>query len=95
LKAATARPAAGSLAAQQRRFNTVRAEFDHERPHEALDQPPPASGYGPSPGPRSLHWRHRQADPPRSGRQCSKAAWPADVARMQARDEARFAGMTR
>ena len=36
LKAKTTRPAAGSLAAQQRRFNTFREEFNHERPHEAL-----------------------------------------------------------
>lgn len=51
LKAATTRPAAGSLAAQQRRFNTFRQEFNHERPHEALDQQPPAACYAPSPRP--------------------------------------------
>jgi putative transposase len=49
LKAETTRPPAGSLAAQQRRFNLFRAEFNHERPHEALDQQPPASLYQPSP----------------------------------------------
>jgi len=38
LKAETTRPAAGSLAAQQRTFNVFREEFNHERPHEALDQ---------------------------------------------------------
>jgi putative transposase len=43
LKAATTRPAAGSLAAQPRRFNEFRDEFNHERPHEALDQQTPAS----------------------------------------------------
>ena len=48
LKAETTRPAAGSLAAQQRRFNAFRAEFNHERPHEALDQQTPASCYTPS-----------------------------------------------
>src|SRR2546427_2314315 len=48
LKAATTRPAAGSLAAQQRRFNDFREEFNHERPHEALDQQTPASCYAPS-----------------------------------------------
>jgi transposase InsO family protein len=37
LKAETTRPPAGSLAAQQRRFNVFREEFNHERPHEALD----------------------------------------------------------
>ena len=43
LKAETTRPAAGSLAAQQRRFNVFREEFNHERPHEALDQETPAT----------------------------------------------------
>jgi transposase InsO family protein len=45
LKAETTRPAAGNLAAQQRRFNLFRAEFNHERPHEALDQETPGSCY--------------------------------------------------
>ena len=48
LNAETTRPAAGSLAAQQRRFNAFREEFNHERPHEALDQQTPASYYRPS-----------------------------------------------
>ena len=51
LKAETTRPAAGSLAAQQRKFNVFREEFNHERPHEALDQATPASCYTPSPRP--------------------------------------------
>ena len=49
LKAEATRPAAGSLAAQQRKFNRFRAEFNHERPHEALDQQTPGSVYRPSP----------------------------------------------
>lgn len=49
LKAETTRPAAGSLAAQQRRFNCFREEFNHERPHEALDQATPAECYVASP----------------------------------------------
>lgn len=48
LKADATRPPAGSLAAQQRRFNAFRDEFNHVRPHEALDQQPPASCYEPS-----------------------------------------------
>jgi putative transposase len=48
LKAETTRPAAGSLAAQQRKFNLFREEFNHERPHEALDQQTPGSIYTPS-----------------------------------------------
>lgn len=51
LKAETTRPPAGSLGAQQRRFNTFRHEFNNERPHEALDQQTPASRYSPSPRP--------------------------------------------
>ena len=48
LKAETTRPAAGSLAAQQRKFNVFREEFNHERPHEALDMHTPAEIYAPS-----------------------------------------------
>jgi hypothetical protein len=48
LKAETSRPAAHSLAAQQRKFNRFLEEFNHERPHEALDMATPASRYAPS-----------------------------------------------
>lgn len=48
LKAATARPPAGSMSAQQRRFNHFRDEFNNVRPHEALEQETPASIYSPS-----------------------------------------------
>jgi len=49
LKAETAKPPAASLAAQQRCFDRSRAEFNHERPHEALGQTVPAAHYTPSP----------------------------------------------
>lgn len=49
LKAETTRPPAGSLPAQQRKFNDFREEFNHERPHEALDMQTPAALYRPSP----------------------------------------------
>lgn len=49
LKAEATRPAAGNLAAQQRKFNRFREEYNQERPHEALDQQTPASVYQPSP----------------------------------------------
>ena len=49
LKAEATRPPAGSLNAQQRKFNRFREEFNHERPHEALDQETPASVYESSP----------------------------------------------
>lgn len=51
LKAETTRPPAGSNAAQQRRFNPWRDEFNNVRPHEALDQETPASCFQPSPRP--------------------------------------------
>lgn len=48
LKAEATKPPAGNLAAQQRKFNRFRAEFNDERPHEALDQQTPGSLYIPS-----------------------------------------------
>jgi len=51
LKAETTRPPAANLTAQQRKFNRFRQEFNHERPHEALDQNTPASYYAASPRP--------------------------------------------
>ena len=48
LKAATARPPAANLRAQQRRFDEFRVEYNEERPHEALNHHPPASCYTPS-----------------------------------------------
>lgn len=48
LKADCARPPAADLAAQQRRFDHFRHQFNHERPHEALGQTPPARHYSPS-----------------------------------------------
>jgi putative transposase len=45
LKADTTLPPAGNRSAQQRRFNTFRADFNEVRPHEALGQKPPASAY--------------------------------------------------
>ena len=49
LKAETASPPAGSLAAQQRRFQRFRRDFNDERPHEALGQETPRSRYQSSP----------------------------------------------
>lgn len=52
LKAETTRPPAPNCAAQQRRFRRFCAEYNEERPHEALNDQPPATRYQPSP--RSL-----------------------------------------
>ncbi len=48
LKAETARPPQRNLRAQQRCFDAFRKEFNHDRPHQALGQEPPASLYRPS-----------------------------------------------
>jgi putative transposase len=49
LKAEAATPPAASYAAQQRRLDEFRLEFNQQRPHEALGQTPPARHYRPSP----------------------------------------------
>jgi transposase InsO family protein len=48
LKRETTRPPAASCRAQQRRFGAFVAEYNHERPHEALGGQPPATVYRPS-----------------------------------------------
>lgn len=49
LKAETANPPAGSMAAQQRRFNVWRPEFNEVRPHEGLDMATPSQLHRASP----------------------------------------------
>jgi len=51
LKAETTRPPAGNRSAQQKKFDSFRREYNHERPHESLAQETPASLYEPSPRP--------------------------------------------
>jgi len=48
LKQETARPPAANARAQQRRFDAFRADYNTERPHQALGQVPPATLYVPS-----------------------------------------------
>lgn len=68
LKAETARPPAETLSGQQRRFTRFQAEYNSERPHEALGDEVPAAYYQRSsrPLPRHLppvdypgHWEVR------------------------------------
>lgn len=47
LKAQTSKPAAATAAEQQRRFDCFRRHYNKERPHEALDQAPPATRWQP------------------------------------------------
>lgn len=51
LKADTARPPAPTHRAQQQRFRRFCVEYNEVRPHEALQDRPPASCYTPSPRP--------------------------------------------
>lgn len=48
LKAEAARPASSNMVAQQKRFDRWRHEYNHDRPHEALDMLRPAEIYHPS-----------------------------------------------
>ncbi|HEY3627170.1 MAG TPA: IS481 family transposase, partial [Terracidiphilus sp.] len=48
LKEDTAKPPAGTLTTQQKKFDRFRATFNHERPHEALGNETPGSIYVPS-----------------------------------------------
>ena len=69
----TAAPPAGTLAAQQRRFEQFRCEYNEHRPHEALGQDTPSEHYEPSsreyptrlPAPREFpdDWQKRRVRP--------------------------------
>jgi putative transposase len=48
LKAETTRPPGANLRAQQQKFTHFREEFNHARPHEAVDMRTPATCYEPS-----------------------------------------------
>ena len=78
LKAATAQPPAATIRAQQQRFDTFRAEYNHQRPHEALGQQPPMSWYAPSPRsyPRRLEEpSYAEADQVRRVRHNGEIRW--------------------
>lgn len=51
LKRETACPPAATRAAQQRRFLRFIDEYNHVRPHDAVDHAPPSTRYAPSPRP--------------------------------------------
>ena len=56
------RPPAADQAAQAERFDVFRQDYNHQRPHEALGQLPPAALYQPSP--RKLPHRPPEPDYP-------------------------------
>ena len=64
LKAQTANPPADDLVQQQQRFDDFRHHYNHERPHEALGQTPPAHHWQPSgrPMPKRLEDPHYSAE---------------------------------
>lgn len=81
LKAATATPPAGNLRLQQQSFDAFREEYNHERPHEALQMKTPAEFYRPScrPYPSRLRepeygngWEVRRV------RECGRIRWWSD-----------------
>jgi putative transposase len=49
LKQETTRPPGATLRGQQRKFDRFRDEYNHERPHEAQGDRPPAKAWRPSP----------------------------------------------
>lgn len=55
LKEAATRPPSANMKAQQRRLDSFRAEYNEQRPHEALGQKTPASCYSPSLRPYPKH----------------------------------------
>ncbi len=55
LQQQTAKPAAPTRAAQQRRFDRWRIRYNYHRPHQALGMRPPACFYRPSP--RHVQWQ--------------------------------------
>jgi putative transposase len=59
LKQHTSTPPAASMAEQQERFDRFRDYFNNQRPHQALEQTPPARHYHPSP----RRWSARLEDP--------------------------------
>ncbi|MGO1076314.1 integrase core domain-containing protein, partial [Inquilinus sp. CA228] len=73
-------PPAADRAAQAARFAEFRAYYNHERPHEALGQTPPARHYQPSP--RPLPKRLPEPEYPRE----------ADIRRVRSNGEIKWAG---
>ena len=58
LKRETARPAASSLRAQQRRFDTFCQRYNDERPHEGIGDRTPSALWHPSSRPYPEHRTH-------------------------------------
>lgn len=73
-------PQSSDRAAQAARFVAFRHDYNHERPHQALGQTPPARHYEPSP--RPLPERLPEPDYPRE----------ADIRRVRSSGEIKWAG---
>lgn len=81
LKQETTRPSAANLVGQQQLFQRFRQQFNHERPHEALDDRPPASRWHPSPRP----YPRRLPEPEYPGHYHLRLVSNAGMFRMKAR----------
>jgi putative transposase len=75
-------PPSPDRAAQVARFEAFRSDYNHERPHQALDQTPPGKIYEPSP--RLLPHKLPEPDYPSE----------ADIRRVRANGEIKWAGVT-
>ena len=75
-------PPSPDRAAQSERFEAFRHDYNHERPHQALNQTAPAHSYAPSP--RPLPDRLPEPDYPRE----------ADIRRVRSNGEIRWGGGT-
>ena len=75
-------PPSADQASQAQRFEAFRHDYNHERPHQALGQTPPARHYAPSP--RSLPETLPEPDYPRE----------ADIRRVRSNGEIKWGGAT-
>jgi transposase InsO family protein len=82
LQQETTTPPAATPRQQQRRFDRQRGEFNTERPHEALDQQPPARHYVASPRPYPSHVAEPRYDATHQVRRVKEKGqikWQGDV----------------
>ena len=75
LQQETTSPPAATAGQQQRRFDRLRADFNGERPHEALGQQPPARVYAASPRPYPVRLEEPWYDATHQVRRVKNRGW--------------------